>query len=397
MRAVPDCGFLWRTGAGEAERRRGRELKLRPRLGCRRRERSLSKHQQACNSDLRSASVKRSLRRRLDRMRADYEGVVGRPFSYCHCPIIFRDENTAICKAHIINQAFCDESDTWTIQRSDIDNFYGSYFESDFVALEYHERCWDPLHILRDRRLARLFAPRLVLDGEEVEYYFHRGECLPPGVTWVALDEEGTRAVVVKIPPERFARVQRHEIGIDKDARVASLVSLIKAAHLTLFELLGYRYALSPSGRFVGRDVLGEFHIQNSGANNPRAKIEVLKRAETFFGEFRHMVRPCDSISGDIKGTVSDGVCLLCGASKERPWGLVVFIGILGRMHAVLVPNISDAESVSIFLSFLSNERDTIEGAWGRFDLDRQEFDCGGNSITLNWPKTGTLWPDCVC
>jgi hypothetical protein len=35
---------------------------------------------------------------------------------------------------------------------------------------------------------------------------------------------------------------QKWEIEISKDVRIPALVSLIKAAHLTFFEMLGYRF-----------------------------------------------------------------------------------------------------------------------------------------------------------
>jgi hypothetical protein len=53
------------------------------------------------------------------------------------------------------------------------------------------------------------------------------------------------------------------EIEISRDVRIPMMVSVIKAAHLTLFEMLGYRYALSLAGYFVGRQILGEFYLQN--------------------------------------------------------------------------------------------------------------------------------------
>ena len=52
---------------------------------------------------------------------------------------------------------------------------------------------------------------------------------------------------------------KRWEVEISRDVRVPMLVSVIKAAHLTLFAMHGYNYALSSSGIFVGQQILGEF------------------------------------------------------------------------------------------------------------------------------------------
>jgi hypothetical protein len=76
-----------------------------------------------------------SLIDKLSALRADYETVTGRPFSHFYCPILFRDEPVDLCQAHIA--AFHDSSRAGTVQRADVDNFVGSVFEADFVAMQH--------------------------------------------------------------------------------------------------------------------------------------------------------------------------------------------------------------------------------------------------------------------
>ena len=79
---------------------------------------------------------------------------------------------------------------------------------------------------------------------------------------------------------------------------MAALASLIKAAHLTLFEMLGYRYALSAGGYFVGKDILGQFFLNNCG----QSMRKILKNAVAHFQEFVYMVQPVESqefVSGE--------------------------------------------------------------------------------------------------
>jgi hypothetical protein len=52
-------------------------------------------------------------------------------------------------------------------------------------------------------------------------------------------------------------------IETKKDLRIPTFVSLIKAAHLSMFSLFGYRYALTYAGRFIGEDILGKFYRAN--------------------------------------------------------------------------------------------------------------------------------------
>ena len=76
------------------------------------------------------------IRKRLEQLRADYESVSDRPWHFFYCPILHRDEETELCAGHVINQALEDTDRSWTVQRKDVDNHYGTLFEGDFMALE---------------------------------------------------------------------------------------------------------------------------------------------------------------------------------------------------------------------------------------------------------------------
>ena len=77
-----------------------------------------------------------NFQQKLDMLNADYAQIKGQPFSHFFCPILFRDEDVELCKAHVVNQAFPEAPQDWTIQRKDVDNFYVSIFESEFVAIQ---------------------------------------------------------------------------------------------------------------------------------------------------------------------------------------------------------------------------------------------------------------------
>ena len=78
----------------------------------------------------------------LQRLLMDYEGVTGSAWTHFYCPFLFRDEDVDVCKAHIVNKAFPASSRVWTIQRADLDNFYGAMFEAEFLDLLYKEGRW---------------------------------------------------------------------------------------------------------------------------------------------------------------------------------------------------------------------------------------------------------------
>jgi len=212
---------------------------------------------------------------KLKPLRANYNQVRGYPFKHFFCPILWKDENVELCEAHIVNQAFPNSAPDWTIQRKDVDNFYGSIFEEDFLAFQYHEN-HSPGKTVIDKRLSRRLQPKILLNDKPIDYFVAQNE-IPNKYTRLDFEHNGQILPLgLKIPPEDvIASVnQNWEILISKDIRVAAIASLIKAAHLTLFEMVGYQYALSAGSHFIGREILGEFFYQNYG----KKKSQIIRR-----------------------------------------------------------------------------------------------------------------------
>jgi len=209
---------------------------------------------------------------KLNTLRSNYEAVTGKAFRFFYCPVLFRDDDAELCCAHLVNAAFSGASRRWTIQRRDVDNFFGSAFESDFVDTQLR-RTGPPEEFLADRRLSKRLKPKILLEGREIQHYIARGP-IPPEHSKFAVDlQDQSVPLALKIhPDETLAAADGNwEIRIDTDVRLAALVSLLKAAHLALFEMLGYQYALSAAGHFLGYTVLGSFFLKNQGRR--RAEI----------------------------------------------------------------------------------------------------------------------------
>jgi hypothetical protein len=161
----------------------------------------------------------------------------------------------------------------------------------------------------------------------------------------------------------------------------------MKAAHLTMFEIVGYQYALSPAGYFIGSDILGKFFLQNCG----RAKSIVLNNAYPFFKEFAHMVRPIEHMDLDFQGTVTDKTLLVCSSKNGNYWAFIVFIKISNSFHAVMVPVFDRPETVAMFLDFLKNDLTELEVNYCKFERGQWLID--KQSFKLLWPKDGILYP----
>ena len=266
-------------------------------------------------------TINPEVQRRLDSYRRDYEGITGHPFNHFFCPILAVDEPIEephkLIMGHIINKAFEGASRAWVVQRSDVDNFYGTNFEADFEVLQYRDNC-SRLGVLADKNLSRKLRPKLLLNDEPVSYTSHSSASGDRFVGVELDDETDAPTIKVKMSQQEFVKVtnEHWEIDINKDIRVAAVVSLIKAAHLTLFHLAGYRYALSAAGYYVGRGTLGHFYRAHAGRTKEELLIESLK----YFRKYGHMVRELRIVENSYQGTVSDRKLLVCHTNSGGFW-----------------------------------------------------------------------------
>ena len=323
-----------------------------------------------------------TIERKLDELRSDYEAVTGSTFSHFYCPILFQDDATKLCKAHIVNQAFAESSRAWTVQRTDIDGFYGSMFEADFVTIQDWNHT--PDEIIADPSLSQRLRPEILLGGDVVQHFVACGPV--PNHFTEALASGGVR-LGLKIRPDDAAAAMSKgcEMKLGKDARLPALASLLKAAHLTLFDLLGYRYALSTGGRYLGRTILGEFFLQNEGLS----KAEVIKNAVSHFSQYANMVRPLNDAPIKVLGTASDGLFLACFCEPQTLWAYVVFIRTSDRLHGVLVPILEEPSAVVRFMDFLKVGGGPIRANCCRLVGDK--FTLKEQPDILEWPESEFL------
>ena len=240
---------------------------------------------------------------RLASLRADYAYVAGFPFEYFFCPILWKDEDSELCRAHVVNKAFPESDRSWTIQRADVDNWFGTLFENDFLSIKAKDQSVIG-KAFSDKDTFRRFRPRLSVDGIEVDYYLAHGP-VPETHTGGELVIDGrTVPIGIKLLPSEFQSLQEGTWIFDvvRDVRLAAFVSTLKAAHLSMFHMLGYRYALSAGGRFVGKTILGDLYLKSQGKERSRA----LSLAHDHCRPYVNMVRPVIEMPPGFCGTVTD-------------------------------------------------------------------------------------------
>lgn len=321
---------------------------------------------------------------RLAAFRDDYKAVAGAPFQHFFCPILYCDEDVELCEAHIVNEAFADAPKARTIQRKDIDNWFGSMFEADWVIIEERGKHKLP-DVLQNKKLARKLRPQFRRDGEPVEHYVARSPNVSPKHTPIQIEGiEKPLQFVLKLDPSDMLSSEDADwaVSIERDLRLPALVSLLKAAHLTLFHMLGYRYVYSPGGHFLGYDTLGKFYLENRG----RPKRQVLARAREHFNDHIGIVRPMLS-APRIEGTVSDGMLALCMPRPSDIWAMLVFIKAAGVLHTVLVPTFTNPDTVNRYVSFLRRPFPRFEACFAKSEGTQWTIYSKTQKV-LEWPAS---------
>jgi hypothetical protein len=326
------------------------------------------------------------VRSELPRLNSDFEQTTGGHFAHFFCPVLYEDANVALCRAHIINKAFDGSARDCTVQRSDVDSFYGSRFEADFVDTAKFRKI-SLAEILTDSALSRRFNARVLLDGKQVEHFYPNGE-VPEQFARVQVGNvDPSKPFGLKIQPSEVlnAADRDWEIEVSRDVSIHMLVSAIKAAHLSLFKMLGYRYVFTPSSYFVGRMILGEFFLQNAKIG----KREVVDRAVDFFAPNVHMVRPIVSTTFGAQGTMTDRMMFICMGGSGTPWAFIVLVKTGEQMHGVMIPTFQTPDQVDTFLGFTRNSNTSIQVATCRYEGDKWHRSEG--TLPMAWPKDGAL------
>lgn len=320
---------------------------------------------------------------KLKAMCSDFEAVTGKRFSYFYCPILLIDEKTELCEAHIVNKAFPNTARSWTIQRKDVDSFFGRHFESDFLKLEYKNNNLSPDQVVFNFDLSKKFRPKVTIRDKSVGYYYTTNDVPPSHSKFILSDLNDTPSLVLKIAPEEIEETtfqDDFQIEINHDLRLCSLVSLIKSAYLTLFEMIGYRYSLSVAGILIGYGALGVFYNKNKSVKD---KEQFIENAKKHFETYVNLVRPVENMPFDFAGTCKDRQFFLC-ENKGAFWGCIVFVKISDRFHAVLLPIYENKVGETEFFKFIESP----------IQISARRAKFNGNSWLLDKTFTQMKWPD---
>jgi len=240
-----------------------------------------------------------------------------------------------------------------------------------------------------DPSLATHLRLKFLVNGRAVEHYIPKGSVPGSHTLFVTDGKVSPIKYALKVTPTEVQNLANAnwQVHVEKDLRISAIVSVLKAAHLTMFDMLGYRYALSPGGHFLGKTVLGNYFNENVF----RSRKDALANAVVYFREFAHLVRPVIQAPEPIAGTAIDHLLYMC-KSGEIVWAVLVLVRTGHLLHAALVPMFQDPIGAKNFIDFISGPEEKIEAHLTRFERDRWLI--ARETKIFIWPKTGILYPE---
>jgi hypothetical protein len=204
------------------------------------------------------------LHARVESLRADFQAETGFPFKHFYCPFLHVDELVPLCEGHIINEAL-GACSAWVPQRQDFDTFFGSKVEADFISA-VQDRSKAAFQKWIDPKLNRRYRPQLYSKGVPVEYYIPKQFKAGPGHTPLLVTSTGGDILcnlVIKKAPDEVKELHGTDLQVVAVPPVtfvpAIIASVLKAAHLTMFDLIAYKHVFSAAGLYLAHILRGFF------------------------------------------------------------------------------------------------------------------------------------------
>jgi hypothetical protein len=322
----------------------------------------------------------------LKLLREDYTRVNGNPFKHFLCPVLGMDEDVPLCMGHIVNDACPNSFPGRVVQREDVDHFYGSLVEADFTGLV---QAWTigPKNALLDPVLSKKLKPKFLVDGEEWAHHHDRGHSSPKQTRLALYFDDGKPIPWVlhkSLEEVTAASGKSLSLACGMDCRLSALVSLIKAAHLTLFSLLGYSYALSGAGLEIGPMTLGRF-FRTHGHEKP---ADARKSAVEFFRPCVNMMRPLAGHTGEPPlGTIEDHRAEVCFTPEGVMFGIVIYVRTNQQVHAMMMPVFDEVCRAVAYHRFLNNDNQSVRMHVAPFNVEEKRLVVSQQSREVTWPK----------
>jgi hypothetical protein len=263
----------------------------------------------------------------LQQLNADYKEVYGGEARYFFCPILLVDEKTELCDGHVLCKQIKGVSRAKVIQRSDVDNHFGSMIEPDPITF---------LNMAVDSPAELINRPKTKLsikmsDGSETEAFFANAKA---GKRFQRVGLKDRDGKPVASPYLRDGRLTENLKDMEVSWTIvirnsAVLGSLLKSGYLAMFRLLNYRWANSLGGDRVRRALKAFYDAKSEGT-------EAAKLATKVFADFEGCVTLMRASAVPAWKDTVEGNTLLLHNVERRGASMLFGISCLFRVNSQL-------------------------------------------------------------
>lgn len=315
----------------------------------------------------------------LQRLNEQYRHLTGQTVRNFVCPITLQDRpGDELCKGHILNQNLLRASRAHVIQYKDIDNRFGKSIEPDLVR-------WLNLPLAKPEDLIEK-AKTLTIkgpNGEKIETFWANKAARakfqqidlyrPDGSTFASPFLKN-----VILQPGQYKQM---EIVWNLTLSNASILgSLLKAAYLAMFRMLGYSWVLHPAGDKVRRALAGFWCEKEK------------KPALEHFREFYRANSMIFNHDGEtMQDTLEGGTLLFHYANGDRITGemfaITVIFSINNRLTTVSLPSYEKEghyfPAFALYQQFLENRSMPHNVYRVRFDTGQFQIEANPMKLSL--------------
>lgn len=335
--------------------------------------------------------MKKPLGTDIEELRADFTSVRGVPFAHYYCPILHKDESTALCRGHIVPKSMGGQATI--LQRQDVDNGFGNFFEAEASDAVRHG-------LERDDLLERILYGDPGQLKEILRRFKIETKLRPDGPTLNVNARKVDGELLFFVKPDELGGDEGHltaEFGVWLDARSSILVTVLKASHLCWFHKTGYAYVFSNEGIVVAwalRSFYEKFIVPRRGPiKRERGSLisdEVKVEVNQYCSQFANFIRPVlpDSVatlSRELRaGTLVSGAHLVLWDGDDL-YGRISFVKLGETLFSVITPLITDDRGLALLNVAADFELEYSEARWSEKE-GRHEV-APRNGAKLVWPR----------
>lgn len=283
----------------------------------------------------------------ITHFRADYASVRGEPFRNFYCPILHVDENVPLSAGHIIPRSL--GGTTKVLQRRDVDNWFGSFFEAEAKdAISYG---------LGEDDLLRKFLSGDSKDAKDLKRFKKLMKLHPDAdrINVLPRNVDGKTQIFAKPGDLGGAEGKlKVQFGIELDPRSSILTTALRTCHLSWFHRCGYRYVFSKEGwslAWILRTIYEEFLEPRQGVSRTESgslmSDRVKQEVNEFCFSFANLIRPLprelvDTWHDELqRGTLDSGWFIALRDGNDL-YGNISILKLGSRHLAVLTPILTD-------------------------------------------------------